>query len=41
MSSLKYEEWKRLRDRHLQLAEKELQKLKTIPNPKSQIPNWW
>lgn len=29
MSGLKYEEWKRLRERHIQLAEKELQKLTT------------
>jgi apolipoprotein N-acyltransferase len=29
MSGLKYEDWKRLRDRHLQLAEQEIQKLST------------
>jgi apolipoprotein N-acyltransferase len=29
MSGSKYEEWKRLRDRHLQLAEQEIQKLST------------
>ncbi len=37
MGGLQYADWKRLRDRHIQLAETELQKLKA--NPQSQIPN--
>jgi apolipoprotein N-acyltransferase len=36
MSGLKYQEWMRLRERHIQLSEQELQKIKSeIPNPKS------
>lgn len=36
MSGLNFQEWKRLRERHVQLAERELSKLKD--NPKSEIP---
>ncbi|HRH41111.1 MAG TPA: apolipoprotein N-acyltransferase [Pyrinomonadaceae bacterium] len=37
MSGLKYEEWKRLRERHVQLAEKELQKLSPTTDHQSPI----
>ncbi|MEK7724923.1 MAG: apolipoprotein N-acyltransferase, partial [Acidobacteriota bacterium] len=34
MSNIKYDEWKKLRERHVQLAERELEKLKDNPQPK-------
>lgn len=34
MSSIKYQEWISLRERHVQLAERELQKIKDNPQPK-------
>lgn len=38
MSGLKYNEWMQLRERHVQLSENELNKIKSqIPNPQSQI----
>jgi apolipoprotein N-acyltransferase len=37
MSGIKYQDWLRLRDRHVRLAENELQKIKD--NPQSEIPN--
>lgn len=38
MSSIKYEDWLKLRERHVQLAEREIQKIKSeIPNSNSPI----